>query len=517
MFFMLLLHVIFIGGVLAPAPGYWRLTPYSTVMLKCPWPFACAGDGSGSASDGTTSRRLSAATTPTSSSTKPAATCASGYQGPLCAVCVNNYYFSSSTQRCLSCSGQGPLQLAILIFVPLIMLGLLAYIALFTDLSIDDQFAVANNEVTFAQDPSLDNLKNLAESCEGGQAGENEGHSASQQLADGLGIDDGGNDGTSGVGTGNANEYSYPSFLPLCCGDASHYLLNTLSVTDHVILACFLAYLPACLLACLLAFFPSFTHSGGDLVGAMGNMKENLSNVVQSTIGSNGGGDSMNQSAYSAIDDVKSNPETQNAVDLLQEIKDATGADKEKDGVEKDDGKEKDKDGKKKKEETDKAGNESNDGKKVEVKGEALQVNHEANITWHDVPDAGNVSGKVEVAAEDKGDPQQTSSVSPQENIKRKSSIRRSGYGNGGNPNPPSSCCADCGVFKKILRFIKAFVPEIKIVITVYQIVTTFPFALNLQYPQFVTKFWDAMSFVNFSALYVGSPQCYTKYDYVVR
>ena len=208
-FYYLPSYMHFVGGNLAPAAGYWRLTPYSTVMLKCPWPFACAGDDSSSASGSASSRRLAVAT-PASSSTKRAATCAFGYQGPLCAVCIDSFYFSSSTQRCLSCSGQGSLQLAILIFVPLVMLGLLAYLALFADLSIDDQFTLADNELTLAQDPNLDNLENVVAACGGSGGGHSReaewGQSDAQsaaaqlngQLTGGSDIDDGG----CGVGKG---------------------------------------------------------------------------------------------------------------------------------------------------------------------------------------------------------------------------------------------------------------------------------------------------------------------------
>ena len=43
---------------------------------------------------------------------------------------------------------------------------------------------------------------------------------------------------------------------------------------------------------------------------------------------------------------------------------------------------------------------------------------------------------------------------------------------------------------------------------------STFPFALNITFPPKAVAFFRAMSFVNFSALSVGSPQCYTTFDY---
>ena len=48
--------------------------------------------------------------------------CELGYEGPLCAVCSNAYYFSATTTTCKSCEGAGRGQLAILILVPLVMI-----------------------------------------------------------------------------------------------------------------------------------------------------------------------------------------------------------------------------------------------------------------------------------------------------------------------------------------------------------------------------------------------------------
>jgi len=49
----------------------------------------------------------------------------------------------------------------------------------------------------------------------------------------------------------------------------------------------------------------------------------------------------------------------------------------------------------------------------------------------------------------------------------------------------------------------------------VFQIVTSFPFSLNIALPASTTKFFQAMTFVNLSPLSVGSPQCYMRFDYV--
>ena len=102
-------------------------------MLTCPFPNACVG-GNGTTGTGTGTastnhgRYLSSALDST-------AGCAIGYQGPLCGVCLSNYYFDNTKQACLSCVGQGPLQLSITIIVPaVVFLFLLAVVLLFPDL-----------------------------------------------------------------------------------------------------------------------------------------------------------------------------------------------------------------------------------------------------------------------------------------------------------------------------------------------------------------------------------------------
>ena len=114
------------------SPGYWRLSPLSTEMLTCPFPNACVG-GNGTTGTGTGTstnhgRRLSSALDAT-------AGCAVGHQGPLCGVCLSNYYFDNTKQACLSCVGQGRLQLSITIIVPaIVFLFILAVMLLFPDL-----------------------------------------------------------------------------------------------------------------------------------------------------------------------------------------------------------------------------------------------------------------------------------------------------------------------------------------------------------------------------------------------
>ena len=59
--------------------------------------------------------------------------------------------------------------------------------------------------------------------------------------------------------------------------------------------------------------------------------------------------------------------------------------------------------------------------------------------------------------------------------------------------------------------------PKLKILVTAYQIISNFPFTLNLQFPEKASEVFNALSFVNLSALTLGSPQCYTTFDYVDR
>jgi predicted outer membrane repeat protein len=81
------------GSTIVVAPGYWRLSPYSTVMLSCPLPGSCAG-GDG---DGNGRRRLQAvAYSSAVQSFSPG--CTQGHTGPLCAVCASSYYLDTTKQ-----------------------------------------------------------------------------------------------------------------------------------------------------------------------------------------------------------------------------------------------------------------------------------------------------------------------------------------------------------------------------------------------------------------------------------
>ena len=100
--------------------GYWRISPYSTKMLACPWPHACqGGDGSNATAPATTNgRRLS----PALALTDVVTGCSSGYAGPLCATCAHNYYFSSTTTTCEACGNNGNTQMSLMFVIPALMI-----------------------------------------------------------------------------------------------------------------------------------------------------------------------------------------------------------------------------------------------------------------------------------------------------------------------------------------------------------------------------------------------------------
>ena len=85
----------------------------------------------------------------------------------------------------------------------------------------------------------------------------------------------------------------------------------------------------------------------------------------------------------------------------------------------------------------------------------------------------------------------------------------------------PSSAAPKSGTtFCTLLlsKLTPAFImPKLKILVTSYQIISNFPFTLNLQFPEKASEVFNALSFVNLSALTLGSPQCYTTFDYVDR
>ena len=108
------------GGIITVSPGYWRISPYSTALLACPWPHACqGGDGSNITTPiATTSRRR---LSPIHALTDASAGCAPGYIGPLCAICADHYYFASTTTTCEACGNNGAGQFSLMIVIPLLL------------------------------------------------------------------------------------------------------------------------------------------------------------------------------------------------------------------------------------------------------------------------------------------------------------------------------------------------------------------------------------------------------------
>ena len=118
--------------MISAAKGYWRASPTATKLLKCPLEKGCVGGSESGVAGGGMSgssgvRSTSGSTgggrrlTDTLSSAAPG--CATGYEGPLCAVCAEGYYLERLIKECVSCKGTGGgSQLAILILVPLVML-----------------------------------------------------------------------------------------------------------------------------------------------------------------------------------------------------------------------------------------------------------------------------------------------------------------------------------------------------------------------------------------------------------
>jgi hypothetical protein len=145
------------GTTILALPGYWRISKYSIVMTECPYgKAACHGGGIGIPlpSVKTPSDVLqivkfifpaalpSRGSSPTKAPTGPVDTsgdspegCALGYEGPLCAICSETYYFSSTSSTCIACEGQGPGQLAAMILIPLIILVLVVYFTFTTFLA----------------------------------------------------------------------------------------------------------------------------------------------------------------------------------------------------------------------------------------------------------------------------------------------------------------------------------------------------------------------------------------------
>ena len=139
------------GATIIASPGYWRIDKRSVIMTLCPYgKAACRGgsmqavsglstapsEASKSSSNSPSSLFMSSSLSGSASDTSHAdggssssskgevspEGCELGYEGPLCAVCSNAYYFSATTTTCKSCEGAGRGQLAILILVPLVMI-----------------------------------------------------------------------------------------------------------------------------------------------------------------------------------------------------------------------------------------------------------------------------------------------------------------------------------------------------------------------------------------------------------
>jgi hypothetical protein len=131
------------GSTIVVSPGYWRINKYSLEMSECPYgKAACHGGKMGTSFDekAIVPSNFSSATAvaPTGSvnitrySTNG---CARGYEGPLCAICSEKYYFASTTSTCIACDGNGQGQLAALILIPLVILILVVYFTFATFLA----------------------------------------------------------------------------------------------------------------------------------------------------------------------------------------------------------------------------------------------------------------------------------------------------------------------------------------------------------------------------------------------
>jgi hypothetical protein len=117
------------GSNILVSPGYWRFSNTSTEMSKCPFGKAACHGGSGEKSAKALGLSVfSYAATPTIAPAGSANTtddspegCARGYEGPLCAVCSEKYYFASTTSKCIACEGNGQGQLAAMILISLVV------------------------------------------------------------------------------------------------------------------------------------------------------------------------------------------------------------------------------------------------------------------------------------------------------------------------------------------------------------------------------------------------------------
>ena len=146
------------GTTILASPGYWRIDRYSLVMLPCPYKeAACHGGEIRAALSGKALSAVKQNIAPTPplalfiSTSTPIPThapsrnlntisyspegCAIGYEGPLCSVCSDKYYFASTSSTCIACEGNGVGQLATLILIPLVLIILVAYFTFSTFLA----------------------------------------------------------------------------------------------------------------------------------------------------------------------------------------------------------------------------------------------------------------------------------------------------------------------------------------------------------------------------------------------
>jgi predicted outer membrane repeat protein len=131
------------GTTILTSPGYWRINKYSLVMSKCPFKSACHGGGFGvsltAATPVTGLIRTDTFYAPTILATIDSPEgCARGHEGPLCAVCSDDHYFSSTSSTCIACQGNGQGQLAAMILVPLVLLIVAVYFTFTTFLAKPD-------------------------------------------------------------------------------------------------------------------------------------------------------------------------------------------------------------------------------------------------------------------------------------------------------------------------------------------------------------------------------------------
>ena len=130
--------------------GYWRLFATSVDVFACPLPGSCAGG------DAVSRRQLL-------SSTFGDKYCATGYMGPLCAVCDTDggFYFDPDTSACYACSSSFRPSPTLLLLVVLSVLPLIAGAV----------FALAKITKTFPGGNYSKRIENVTRKKERSQAG----------------------------------------------------------------------------------------------------------------------------------------------------------------------------------------------------------------------------------------------------------------------------------------------------------------------------------------------------------